>query len=49
LLEVGTDTRLRFHDHQIITSYKDALGTELLSVPFGQEELEAILEDLTEG
>ncbi|KAK6219974.1 origin recognition complex subunit 2 [Colletotrichum tabaci] len=35
-----------FHDHQIITSRKDALGTELLSIPFGREELEAILEDL---
>ncbi|GAB0134424.1 hypothetical protein EsDP_00002798 [Epichloe bromicola] len=35
-----------FHDHQIITSRKDALGTELLSVPFQKEELEAILEDL---
>lgn len=35
-----------FHDHQIITSRKDALGTELLSLPFGREELEAILEDL---
>jgi origin recognition complex subunit 2 len=30
----------------MITSYKDALGTELLSVPFKKEELEAILEDL---
>ncbi|KAH7318402.1 origin recognition complex subunit 2-domain-containing protein [Stachybotrys elegans] len=37
-----------FHDHQIITSHKDALGTELLSVPFGKDELEAILEDLME-
>lgn len=36
----------RFHDHQIITSRKDALGTELLSLPFRREELEAILEDL---
>ncbi|KAI0896069.1 ORC2-domain-containing protein [Annulohypoxylon nitens] len=35
-----------FHDHQIITSRKDVLGTELLSVPFQKEELEAILEDL---
>ncbi|KAI0023529.1 ORC2-domain-containing protein [Xylariomycetidae sp. FL0641] len=35
-----------FHDHQIITSRKDVLGTELLSVPFRKEELEAILEDL---
>lgn len=36
----------RFHDHQIIESRKDALGTELLSIPFRREELEAILEDL---
>ncbi|KAI1376581.1 ORC2-domain-containing protein [Hypoxylon crocopeplum] len=35
-----------FHDHQMITSRKDVLGTELLSVPFQKEELEAILEDL---
>lgn len=39
-------TSCRFHDHQIITSRKDVLGTELLSVPFQKEELEAILEDL---
>ena len=37
---------LRFHDHQMITSKKDALGTELLSVPFRKEEMEAILEDI---
>lgn len=36
----------RFHDHQMITSRKDALGTELLSLPFQKDELEAILEDL---
>ncbi|KAJ4389220.1 Origin recognition complex subunit 2 [Gnomoniopsis smithogilvyi] len=35
-----------FHDHQMITSRKDILGTELLSLPFRREELEAILEDL---
>ncbi|KAI0388751.1 origin recognition complex subunit 2-domain-containing protein [Xylariaceae sp. FL0594] len=35
-----------FHDHQMITSRKDALGTELLSVPFRKEELEGILEDI---
>ncbi|KAI0166913.1 ORC2-domain-containing protein [Hypoxylon sp. FL1284] len=35
-----------FHDHQMITSRKDVLGTELLSAPFQKEELEAILEDL---
>jgi origin recognition complex subunit 2 len=39
-------TVCRFHDHQIITSRKDALGTELLSVPLRKDELEAILEDL---
>ncbi|KAI9149365.1 Origin recognition complex subunit [Paramyrothecium foliicola] len=45
--EVAFRTLLKeFHDHQMITSYKDALGTELLSVPFKKEELEAILEDL---
>lgn len=36
----------RFHDHQIITSMKDAIGTELLSLPFRRDELEAIFEDL---
>lgn len=30
----------------MITSRKDALGTELLSLPFAKDELEAILEDL---
>ncbi|KAI1429614.1 origin recognition complex subunit 2-domain-containing protein [Xylaria sp. FL1777] len=35
-----------FHDHQMITSRKDILGTELLSVPFRREELEGILEDI---
>ncbi|GAW12491.1 hypothetical protein ANO14919_018610 [Xylariales sp. No.14919] len=35
-----------FHDHQMITSRKDTLGTELLSVPFRKEELEGILEDI---
>ena len=36
----------RFHDHQMVVSRKDAIGTEMLSVPFRREELEAILEDL---
>ncbi|KAK4041684.1 hypothetical protein C8A01DRAFT_14631 [Parachaetomium inaequale] len=36
-----------FHDHQIITSHKDSIGTELLSLPFRREELESILEELT--
>ncbi|PHH82559.1 hypothetical protein CDD82_5579 [Ophiocordyceps australis] len=35
-----------FHDHQIITSRKDAIGAELLSIPFPKDELEAMLEDL---
>jgi origin recognition complex subunit 2 len=39
-------TKSRFHDHQIIKSITDALGTELLSLPFRKDELEAILEDL---
>lgn len=30
----------------MIESRKDALGTEILSVPFRKEELETILEDL---
>jgi origin recognition complex subunit 2 len=36
----------RFHDHQMINNRKDAMGTEMLSVPFRKEELETILEDL---
>ncbi|KAH7393395.1 origin recognition complex subunit 2-domain-containing protein [Cadophora sp. MPI-SDFR-AT-0126] len=36
-----------FHDHQMIQSRKDGLGTEILSVPFRKEELEIILEDIT--
>ncbi|KAM3080983.1 Origin recognition complex subunit 2 [Clarireedia jacksonii] len=35
-----------FHDHQMIESRKDALGTEMLRVPFRKEELENILEDI---
>ncbi|KAI2643234.1 origin recognition complex subunit 2-domain-containing protein [Xylaria nigripes] len=35
-----------FHDHQMITSRKDVLGTELLSVPFQKEELEGVLEEI---
>ncbi|KAK2628505.1 hypothetical protein QTJ16_001608 [Diplocarpon rosae] len=35
-----------FHDHQMVQSRKDTLGTEILSVPFGKEELETILEDI---
>lgn len=35
-----------FHDHQMVTSRKDAFGTEMLSLPFRRDELEALLEDL---
>lgn len=48
LLECGAKllTFDRFHDHQMIVSRKDVLGTEMLSVPFRKEELETILEDI---
>jgi origin recognition complex subunit 2 len=35
-----------FHDHDMITSRRDASGTELLGVPLGREEMEGVLEDL---
>lgn len=35
-----------FHDHQMIESRKDGMGTERLVVPFRKEELELILEEL---
>ncbi|KXT16116.1 hypothetical protein AC579_5094 [Pseudocercospora musae] len=45
--EVNFRTLLKeFHDHQMIESRKDGLGTERLIVPFGREELESILEEL---
>lgn len=45
--EVNFRTLLKeFHDHQMIESRKDALGTERLTVPFRREELEGILEEL---
>ncbi|EME42802.1 hypothetical protein DOTSEDRAFT_173239 [Dothistroma septosporum NZE10] len=45
--EVNFRTLLKeFHDHQMIESRKDAMGTERLTVPFRREELEAILEEL---
>jgi origin recognition complex subunit 2 len=45
--EVGFRTLLKeFHDHQMIESKKDAMGTERLWVPFRQEELESLAEDL---
>ncbi|KAI9791964.1 MAG: Origin recognition complex subunit 2 [Peltula sp. TS41687] len=45
--EVAFRTLLKeFHDHQMIASRKDVLGTEILWVPFRKEELEAVLDDL---
>lgn len=35
-----------FHDHQMITSRRDASGTEILGVPLAKEEMEAVLEEL---
>ncbi|KAL1967651.1 hypothetical protein VTN77DRAFT_2908 [Rasamsonia byssochlamydoides] len=35
-----------FHDHQMITSKIDAMGTETLGVPLSREEMEGVLEDL---
>ncbi|KAK5065281.1 hypothetical protein LTR84_001119 [Exophiala bonariae] len=35
-----------FHDHQMITSRRDASGTEVLGVPLAKEEMEAVLEEL---
>ncbi|KAK6584420.1 hypothetical protein PZA11_002644 [Diplocarpon coronariae] len=45
--EINFRTLLKeFHDHQMVQSRKDALGTEILSAPFEKEELETILEDI---
>lgn len=45
--EVSFRTLLKeFHDHQMIESRKDSMGTERLWVPFRQEELEGLAEDL---
>lgn len=45
--EVGFRSLLKeFHDHQMIESRKDAMGTERLVVPFRREELEGLAEDL---
>lgn len=45
--EVGFRTLLKeFHDHQMVESRKDVMGTERLWVPFRQEELEGLAEDL---
>lgn len=35
-----------FYDHQMVESRRDGLGTERLSVPFGREELEGMLEEV---
>lgn len=46
--EVGFRTLLKeFHDHQMVESRKDAMGTERLWVPFRQDELEGLAEDLS--
>ncbi|CAA9957873.1 origin recognition complex protein [Pyrenophora teres f. maculata] len=45
--EVSFRTLLKeFHDHQMIESRKDGMGAERLWVPFRQEELEGLAEDL---
>jgi origin recognition complex subunit 2 len=45
--EVNFRTLLKeFHDHQMVESRRDGLGTERLSIPFRREELEGILEEL---
>lgn len=38
-----------FHDHEMVISRKDAMGTEMLGVPFRREELETLLEELMVG
>lgn len=44
--EINFRTLLKeFNDHEMIQSKKDALGTELLTIPLSKEELEATLED----
>jgi origin recognition complex subunit 2 len=35
-----------FHDHQMITSKRDAAGTELLCIPLAKEEMQGLLQDL---
>ena len=36
-----------FHDHQMVESRKDGMGTEMLFVPFRREELEGLLEEIS--
>lgn len=48
--EVAFRTLLKeFHDHQMIESKKDSMGTESLVVPFRREELESLAEELSGG
>ena len=35
-----------FYDHEMLTSRRDTMGTELLSLPFRRDELETILEEV---
>ena len=35
-----------FHDHQMISSRRDASGAEVLGVPLSKEDMEGVLEDL---
>ena len=35
-----------FYDHEMIVSRKDGVGTEILGVPLGKEEMETLLEEL---
>ncbi|KAI9706823.1 MAG: Origin recognition complex subunit 2 [Bogoriella megaspora] len=35
-----------FHDHQMVESRKDAMGTEILYAPFRKEDLESLLEEI---
>ncbi|KAF2755934.1 ORC2-domain-containing protein [Pseudovirgaria hyperparasitica] len=45
--EVAFRTLLKeFHDHQMVESRKDGVGTERLVVPFRREELEGLVEEL---
>lgn len=36
-----------FHDHEMVVSRKDAMGSEMLSVPFRKEDLVTLLEELS--
>ncbi|KAI6250817.1 Origin recognition complex subunit 2 [Erysiphe necator] len=46
--EINFRTLLKeFNDHQMIQSKKDAIGSELLIIPFSREELKLILDDIS--